>query len=1342
MIDLTDKTSGHRHPTGIGCVAVALMCGLLFGAQSVSAATGQKLLSAPPISVSTVNMADLPNSAPAPGRQPFSPSPDTNFPALLDNNAFTPPSIAAAVGTNRLMVALNSELSVQDKGGTPLFTTTLSNFWAGQIGVNGRVLNPRLAYDPSNDRWIFTACANPQTPSSSLLMAISATSDPAGTWFRYQVFIDPTNNVTWGSDNNLGFNDDWIVVTKNLRFTGGNTFNRTRLYVFDKAQLYQPLPVNNILSTNVLRTVIEDFTVSALVPAVSYDSSPGQMFLMANGVGNDGFGNGNLRLFRLTESTNLFSLAEIARPVSNSPWSDVPNTGTTDFLPQLDSAALIAAGDSRVQNLVLRNGSLWCAQTVFLPAGDGARAAAQWWQINLSGTVEQFGRVDDANGVRHFAYPSIAVNRDEDVLVGYSSFSITNYPTASYSFRFSTDPLNTLRVEEKYRFGDSPYLKIDPITGLNAWGNYSATVVDPLNDLDLWTVQEFASFPVGGVDRWGTWWAQVDLSTPPDGNLEVVIDPRPGSLIPAGVAQIFTARVFDTLAVTNATVELVSPNLPTPVSFQNNGIAPDLMADDNVYTAAVNLPPTSTSMQAIFTVRAPGKNDLTFTNIYVVAPPPGNDFFTAAFKIPERLPETNGVVIGGNFFASLEANEPVHAGVAARGNSVWWNWSPALSGPVLIDSLGSGFNTVLAVYTNNTITSLAEVTSANDVTNEFGQFVRDKAFVKFSAIAGHTYRIAVSGATTNEFGNIRLRMAFNGDQDVTRPVIAVTNLTSGALSRTNPPSGLIVNQPVLSLSGTASDPDPDSSGVRLVQIVGNDGILVNAVGTNNWTSTVSLQPGSNLLQIAAFDTAENRSEVLQFAVTLRAFNPVNDIFANAAPLTNFPGFVTFNNVNATEEGNEPRHAGKIGGKSVWFSFVPAANGVLSLSTTNSTIDTVLSLYSGTRLNELAVVSANDDAGPNLVHSEVVSGVVAGQEYRIAVDGLDGAAGTIQLHYSFQISDVFSLTVNTTQGGVVIPGSGVYAANAPVVLTALTNSGFDFVSWTGGVFSVDNPLNFNIRSNTTVTAVYGRRPITDDFEGGAFNTSVGWTQGGSASWSVQAADATVTNTVFGGAFFARSGAVSHNQTSELQITRGMRAGAAGFSYKLSTETGFDFLEFHLNGAVLLRDSGVSDWKNFRFNAPAGSNTVRWVYRRDEANGGGLNAAFIDNVDLPLLSAVDTNILISLNTNAMRFAPGSTNAFTIVPVQMGNSTVYGFFSNSVFIEVSTNQAPSFTTTNVVIRQFQIRVEGQTNQLYRIQATDDLGNWVTLQTNYAPFGVIQFTDQQSTNHQRRFYRAVTVE
>jgi len=39
----------------------------------------------------------------------------------------------------------------------------------------------------------------------------------------------------------------------------------------------------------------------------------------------------------------------------------------------------------------------------------------------------------DASGATFYAYPSIAVERDSDVLIGYSRFSASQYASANYS---------------------------------------------------------------------------------------------------------------------------------------------------------------------------------------------------------------------------------------------------------------------------------------------------------------------------------------------------------------------------------------------------------------------------------------------------------------------------------------------------------------------------------------------------------------------------------------------------------------------------------------------------------------------------------------------------------------------------------------------------------------------------------------------------------------------------------------------------------------------------------------------------------------------------------------------
>ena len=52
-------------------------------------------------------------------------------------------------------------------------------------------------------------------------------------------------------------------------------------------------------------------------------------------------------------------------------------------------------------------------------------------------------------------------------------------------------------------------------------GDFSRTVVDPINDRDFWTIQEYAETNVGPVTRngsghWGLWWANLQLGPPND----------------------------------------------------------------------------------------------------------------------------------------------------------------------------------------------------------------------------------------------------------------------------------------------------------------------------------------------------------------------------------------------------------------------------------------------------------------------------------------------------------------------------------------------------------------------------------------------------------------------------------------------------------------------------------------------------------------------------------------------------------------------------------------------------------------------------------------------------------
>lgn len=164
----------------------------------------------------------------------------------------------------------------------------------------------------------------------------------------------------------------------------------------------------------------------------------------------------------------------------------------------------------------------------------------------------------------------------------------------------------------------------------------------------------------------------------------------------------------------------------------------------------------------------------------------------------------------------------------------------------------------------------------------------------------------------------------------------------------------------------------------------------------------------------------------------------------------------------------------------------------------------------------------------------------------------------------------------------------------------------------------------------------------------------------------------------------------------------RAGPAAFGYRVSTEefgpTVGDFFEFYLNGIRQVRTNGESGWQTHTFTVPAGINTLEWRYIRDASSGGNLDAVFLDNVDVPLFETVDRTLFSArpqVNTNSVQLVGGGG--------------------------------------------VQFRIEGKTNQVYQVQASPDLANWVTISTNYAPYGLIQFTDPQATTNGSRYYRVI---
>lgn len=145
--------------------------------------------------------------------------------------------------------------------------------------------------------------------------------------------------------------------------------------------------------------------------------------------------------------------------------------------------------------------------------------------------------------------------------------------------------------------------------------------------------------------------------------------------------------------------------------------------------------------------------------------------------------------------------------------------------------------------------------------------------------------------------------------------------------------------------------------------------------------------------------------------------PANDSFSSPTVLnSSLPGTVGGINVDATKESGEPNHAGNAGGHSVWFSWTANTSyGVtFTLRTQTTNFDTLLAVYTGTQVNSLTQIAANDDYGSTFGQAGTVFfPTVSGTTYRIAVDGYNAASGSYVLMWHVNYINRFVSTFSGT-----------------------------------------------------------------------------------------------------------------------------------------------------------------------------------------------------------------------------------------------------------------------------------------------------------------------------------------
>lgn len=406
------------------------------------------------------------------------------------------------------------------------------------------------------------------------------------------------------------------------------------------------------------------------------------------------------------------------------------------------------------------------------------------------------------------------------------------------------------------------------------------------------------------------------------------------------------------------------------------------------------------------TVPSGGEDEAFLAELSETVSPPSNDDFAnrTLLRGPARM-----TVQANNAAATVEPGEPAHAGHPG-GKSLWWSWTAPVHGALELTTLGSSFDTLLAVYTGSTLDGL------HGVTNK----AASPSQVRFPVVAGTTYQIAVAGQD-GASGSLTLSLTFsappNDDFANRLPLSGYQSVFGFNVEASlEPDEALIPRNPDVPLhvdwfgsrsvwwSWTA----PEDTDVE-ISTLGSDFNTCLAVYTGSILSNLVIlkSSGEEVLSNGLFTSRvtlkANAGTHYQIAVNgiydtsgriqLNLFPtapPTNDNFGQRTVLTGNLISLTNYNTTATTEPDEPTwgFAGP-GGRTLWWTWTAPSNGWVKLSTEGSDFDTHLAVLTGNDLTHLTLVVANDEYlwwVPYSFHSRLTFEVSSNATYIFMVDG--------------------------------------------------------------------------------------------------------------------------------------------------------------------------------------------------------------------------------------------------------------------------------------------------------------------------------------------------------------------
>jgi hypothetical protein len=346
-----------------------------------------------------------------------------------------------------------------------------------------------VLYDHLANRWLISqfASATGGAPITDECVAISTTSDATGTWFRYGFhlgtnFFDYPHLSVW---------PDAYYMSMNVFNSLGTSYLGPQAFAFDRTKMLAGLPATFVSPTGPLGGSVDPFLPAdldgpTLPPAgapATFVGFPGQSI-------NPNYTTYHFHVDFATPGNSTFTT--FANPPAAGFTALCPSTRAC--VPQsgvASSSNLDGIGDRLMFRLGYRNfGDHESVVGNYTVNANGV-AGIRWFELRnvTNGPVTVFQQSTYQPDTTWRWMGSAAMDGQGNIAVGFSASSSTIHPQIRYAARLATDPINTLGQGEAHLFDGAG----SQSGTSNRWGDYSAMVIDPVDDATFWYTTEYYS---------------------------------------------------------------------------------------------------------------------------------------------------------------------------------------------------------------------------------------------------------------------------------------------------------------------------------------------------------------------------------------------------------------------------------------------------------------------------------------------------------------------------------------------------------------------------------------------------------------------------------------------------------------------------------------------------------------------------------------------------------------------------------------------------------------------------------------------------------------------------------